>query len=125
MDTKNLFEIEAMFILLIAIPLLFILKNYLYKRQGFEVKKSEEIIFLLICFFALIIPAGLFDSRFLFFCSIPFLIWFLIPVIKWEISLWKKPKITELSLCENCYCMTKTINNKCGKCNGIKKNDTG
>ena len=26
----------------------------------------------------------------------------------------------EISLCEHCYCMTYTINDKCGKCKGDK-----
>ena len=28
--------------------------------------------------------------------------------------------VDEISLCKNCHCMTKTINNKCGKCGDIK-----
>ena len=27
---------------------------------------------------------------------------------------------TQISLCRNCWCMTHTINGKCGKC-GVKK----
>lgn len=90
MDIKNIFEIEAMFIMFIAIPVLFRIKNYLYDRMGYEIKESEEIIFLLGCFFALIIPAWLYNNTFLLFCSLPFLIWYLIPIIKWEIKLWKR-----------------------------------
>lgn len=32
----------------------------------------------------------------------------------------------KLTLCPKCYCMTKTINNKCGKCGAdkeVKKNE--
>jgi len=29
-----------------------------------------------------------------------------------------------ISLCSHCYCMTKTINKKCGKCGGTKMNET-
>lgn len=29
----------------------------------------------------------------------------------------------KLSLCKNCGCMTKTINNRCGKCQKYKKFD--
>lgn len=31
-----------------------------------------------------------------------------------------KPNKQNISLCHSCYCMTKTINEKCGKCGGIK-----
>jgi hypothetical protein len=90
MNEKNIIEIISMFVFLITIPLLFRVKNYFYIKMGYEIKKSEEIIFLLISFIVLISLAWYFDSRFLFFISLPFLVWYLIPVMKWELSLWRK-----------------------------------
>lgn len=28
-----------------------------------------------------------------------------------------------ISLCESCFCMTKTVKSKCGKCGAKKEND--
>lgn len=30
---------------------------------------------------------------------------------------------TEISLCENCWCMTHTIDGRCGKCKALKRPD--
>jgi len=32
-----------------------------------------------------------------------------------------KKQEEEISLCENCHCMTKTIKGKCGKCGELKE----
>jgi len=34
------------------------------------------------------------------------------------------PTHRNLNLCQKCYCMTYTINGKCGKCKGKKKNES-
>jgi hypothetical protein len=82
--------IISVFILICTIPLLFRLKNYLYKLQNLEEKKSEEYIFLIGCFLVLMFIGLYYKNKFFLLNSLAFIFWILYDAIQFNIEMWKK-----------------------------------
>lgn len=89
MLSQTILIIESIFILICIIPLLFRLKNWLYKKQNLENKKYEEYIFLIGSFTVLLLLGIFFKNLFLLLLSLPFIFWLLVDAIEFDIKLWK------------------------------------
>lgn len=81
--------IISILILICVIPLLFRIKNWMYKKQNLEIKKWEEQIFLVGSFTLLLILGLKTKCQFLLMMSLPFIFWILVDVINFDVELWK------------------------------------
>lgn len=86
---NTIISIEILFILTLAIPIIFKIKNWLYKKQNLDIKKSEETIFLAIMYLGLFMYGFAMSNEFAMLVSIPFLFWLLVPIFKWWLGLWQ------------------------------------
>lgn len=82
--------ILSVIIVTCSIPILFKLKNYMYKKQDLEIKKSEETYFLLGGFTLFFILGIFFKHIFMLIMSLPFIYWLLVDIINFDIKLWKQ-----------------------------------
>jgi len=82
-------QLWCFFIITFSIPLLFRFKNWLYKKQNLEIKKSEEYVFLLSSFTVLLSYGLIVKQPFAIVISGAFLYWLLYDAIKFEINFIK------------------------------------
>jgi len=86
----NIIMIESVLILICAMPVLFRLKNWLYKKQNLEIKKWEEYVFQLGGFVILLIIGLKTTCQYLLMMSLAFIFWILYDVIQFDIQLWRE-----------------------------------
>ena len=86
----NIITILSTIILILAIPLLFRLKNWMFIKQNLKINKWEEYVFLLAGFTILLIHGLYFHMEYTLMMSLAFIFWIIYDAIQFDIELWKE-----------------------------------
>lgn len=88
----TLFDFMIACIFCLLIPILFKLKDYLYKRKKYKSNRYENPIFLTLCFLCLYMLGYYTNKGFFYWASWPFLSYILTPIFVYLLNRKKKGK---------------------------------
>jgi len=76
--------------MLLAIPILLKVRDYLYKQKGYTVHYLENTIFNGLFFTGTFIVGLIIKDRLIVLLSLPFLVWLIIPLVMFSLRQWKE-----------------------------------